>query len=155
MRFVIYGAGGIGGTIGGRLFEALRDRRSLAYTVLAASLQRRHAGALVTYIATSPEREDEAREQLLLELGVFAREPVSLQEHERAVNYLAGQALVSRQSTSAMLGELVDAWLLGGSLDDIERPDAGYRRVSREDVLRVATSFGDGLRSEGVVRGKS
>ena len=33
--------------------------------------------------------------------------------------------------------------------------DAGYRRVSREDVLRVATSFGDGLRSEGVVRGKS
>jgi zinc protease len=145
----------VAGGLGGRLFEALRDRRSLAYTVLAASLQRRHAGALVTYIATSPEREDEAREQLLLELGVFAREPVSLQEHERAVNYLAGQALVSRQSTSAMLGELVDAWLLGGSLDDIERPDAGYRRVSREDVLRVATSFGDGLRSEGVVRGKS
>lgn len=141
--------------LGGRLFEALRDKRSLAYSVLAASLQRRHAGAMVAYIATSPEREDEAREQLLLELGVFARDPISEEEHARAVNYLAGQALVSRQSTSAMLGELVDAFLLGGSLEDIEHPDAGYRRVSREDVLRIATSFGDGLRAEGVVRGKS
>ncbi len=145
----------VAGGLGGRLFEALRDRRSLAYTVLAASMQRRHAGTLAAYIATSPEREDEAREQLLLELGVFARELVSEDEHERAVNYLAGQALVSRQSTSAMLGELVDAFLLGGSLDEIERPDAGYRRVSREDVLRVAGAFGDGSRAEGVVRGKS
>lgn len=145
----------VAGGLGGRLFEALRDKRSLAYTVLAASMQRRHAGALVAYIATSPGREDEAREQLLLELGVFAREQVSEDEHTRAVNYLAGQALVSRQSTSAMLGELVDAWLLGGNLEEIESPDSGYRRVSREDILRVASAFADGLRAEGVVRGKS
>ena len=145
----------VAGGLGGRLFEALRDKRSLAYTVLAASLQRRHAGALVAYIATSPDREDEAREQLLHELGIFARELVSEEEHARAVNYLAGQALVSRQSTSAMLGELVDAFLLGGNLDEIERPDEGYRRVSRDDVLRIATSFGGGLRAEGVERGTS
>lgn len=145
----------VAGGLGGRLFEALRDKRSLAYTVLAASLQRRHAGALVAYIATSPDREDEAREQLLHELGIFARELVSEEEHARAVNYLAGQALVSRQSTSAMLGELVDAFLLGGNLDEIERPDEGYRRVSRDDVLRIATSFCGGLRAEGVVRGNS
>ncbi len=145
----------VAGGLGGRLFEALRDKRSLAYTVLAASVQWRHAGALVAYIATSPEREAEAREQLLLELGRFAREAVSNDEHERAVNYLAGQALVSRQSTSAMLGELVDAYLLGGSLDEIEHPDQGYRSVRREDVLRVATAFENGLRAEGVVRGSS
>ena len=145
----------VAGGLGGRLFEALRDKRSLAYTVLAASVQRRHAGALVAYIATSPERETEAREQLLLELARFAREPVSGDEHSRAVNYLAGQALVSRQSTAAMLGELVDAYLLGGSLDEIEHPDAPYRAVRREDVLRVANAFADGLRVEGVVRGSS
>jgi zinc protease len=145
----------VAGGLGGRLFEALRDKRSLAYTVLAASVQRRHAGALVAYIATSPERETEAREQLLLELRRFAREPVSEDEHGRAVNYLAGQALVSRQSTAVMLGELVDAYVLGGSLDEIMRPDARYRTVRREDVLRVARAFSDGLWVEGVVRGAS
>jgi zinc protease len=38
--------------LGGRLFHALRDQRSLAYTVLMSSWQRRSAGALLTYIAT-------------------------------------------------------------------------------------------------------
>ena len=42
--------------LGGRLFEALRDRRSLAYTVFATAWQRGRAGALVSYIATAPER---------------------------------------------------------------------------------------------------
>ena len=41
--------------LGGRMFEALRDRRSLAYTVMASSWQRGRAGALLTYIATSPQ----------------------------------------------------------------------------------------------------
>ena len=63
--------------LGGRLFEALRDRRSLAYTVVASAWLKARAGALVTYIATSPEREDEAREEMLRELERFTREPVS------------------------------------------------------------------------------
>ena len=63
--------------LGGRLFEALRDRRSLAYTVVATAWQKARGGALLTYIATSPEREDEAREQMLVELERFTREPVS------------------------------------------------------------------------------
>src|SRR6476659_5246091 len=78
--------------LGGRMFEALRDRRCLDYTVLATSWQRGRAGALVTYIATSPEREEEARTAMLDELERFAREPVSESELSQAVNYLAGQA---------------------------------------------------------------
>ena len=76
--------------LGGRLFEALRDRRSLAYTVVASAWLKARAGALVTYIATSPEREDEAREEMLRELERFTREPVSASELRQAVNYLAG-----------------------------------------------------------------
>ncbi|HUF35307.1 MAG TPA: pitrilysin family protein, partial [Gemmatimonadales bacterium] len=75
--------------LGGRLFEALRDRRSLAYTVVASSWQKARGGALLTYIATSPEREEEAREQMLLELERFTREPVSGEELGQAINYLA------------------------------------------------------------------
>ena len=68
--------------LGGRMFEALRDRRSLAYTVMASSWQKGRAGALVTYIATSPEREEEARAAMLEELRRFANEPVTAVELE-------------------------------------------------------------------------
>ncbi|HEU4680453.1 MAG TPA: pitrilysin family protein [Gemmatimonadales bacterium] len=140
--------------LGGRMFEALRDRRSLAYTVLASSWQKGRGGALVTYIATSPEREDEARTAMLEELRRFTREPVSAEELEQAVNYLSGQAEVGRQSGSALAGEILEAWLSGNGLGDLENPGAAFRAVSADDVLRVASGYlQQPQKVEGVVRG--
>ncbi|HEX2249149.1 MAG TPA: pitrilysin family protein, partial [Gemmatimonadales bacterium] len=140
--------------LGGRMFEALRDRRSLAYTVLASSWQRGRGGALVTYIATSPQREEEARSAMLEELERFRHERVTETELEQAVNYLAGQAEVSRQSAGALAGEILEAYLIGNGPADLENPAAAFRRVTREDVLRVASrSLDPSCRSEGIVRG--
>lgn len=140
--------------LGGRMFEALRDRRSLAYTVLASSWQRGRAGALVSYIATSPEREEEARTAMLAELERFRTEPVSATELHQAVNYLAGQAEVSRQSAGELAGEIVEAWITGNGLADLEDPAAAFRAVTAEDVLQVAQrNLDPALRAEGVVRG--
>jgi zinc protease len=140
--------------LGGRMFEALRDRRSLAYTVLASSWQRGRAGALLSYIATSPEREQEARTAMLDELGRFARAPVSQVELAQAVNYLAGQAEVSRQSAASLAGEILEAWLIGNGLVDLEDPAAAFRAVTAADVLRVAEgNLHLSRRAEGVIRG--
>jgi zinc protease len=140
--------------LGGRLFEALRDRRSLAYTVVASAWQKARAGALVTYIATSPEREEEAREEMMRELARFTREPVAETELTQAVNYLAGQAEVNRQSGSAVAAEILEAWVAGTGLPELADPAAAYRAVAAEDVLRVAADCLDPARRvEGVVRG--
>jgi zinc protease len=140
--------------LGGRLFHALRDQRSLAYTVLMSSWQRRSAGGLLTYIATSPERETEARDAMLEEAVRFGREPVSAEELEQAVNYLAGQALVQRQTSGALAGEILDAFLLGTGLDELADPAAPFRAVTREAVQEVAARcLVPALRAEGVVRG--
>jgi zinc protease len=140
--------------LGGRLFEALRDRRSLAYTVLASAWQKARGGALVTYIATSPERETEAREQMLVELDRFAEEPVAEAELRGAVNYLAGQAEVSRQNAASVAGEILECWIAAGSLEEMADPGAAYRAVTAEDVQRLAASSLDpARRAEGVVRG--
>jgi len=140
--------------LGGRLFEALRDRRSLAYTVVASAWLKARAGAVVTYIATSPEREDEAREEMLRELERFTREPVTEAELGQSVSYLAGQAEVSRQHGTAVASEILEAWVAGAGLHELQDPAAAYRAVTAEDVLRVAAASLDPLRRvEGVVRG--
>jgi zinc protease len=140
--------------LGGRLFEALRDKRSLAYTVVASAWQRLRGGALVTYIATSPEREDEARAAMLAELEGFAAAPPSEEEFTRAVRYLAGMAQVARQSARAVADEILDAWLSGEPLETLHDPAAGYRRVQPEDVQALAARWlVPAMRAEGVVRG--
>ncbi len=140
--------------LGGRVFEALRERRSLAYTVLASAWQKGRAGALVTYIATSPEREQEARAAMLEELERFVREPVTQAELAQAVNYLAGQAEVRRQHASSVAGEVLEAWLVGSGLEELEDPGAAYRRVTAQQVQDVAAAYLRNLtRAEGIVRG--
>lgn len=140
--------------LGGRLFRALRDQRSLAYTVLMSAWQRRGAGALLTYIATSPEREEEARTAMLAELARFGSELVEPQELEGAVGYLAGQHEVQRQTAGAVAAEILEAWLIGTGLDELDDPAAQIRAVGRERVRAVAeASLATGQRAEGVVRG--
>jgi len=139
--------------LGGRLFEALRDRRSLAYTVVASSWQKARGGAFVSYIATAPEREAEAHREMLRELERFAEERVTAVELAQATSYLAGQTAVNRQSASAVAGEMLDAWLAGGGLTDLEDPAGRYRAVTAEAIREVAARTLGGPRAEGVVRG--
>jgi zinc protease len=142
--------------LGGRLFESLRSRRSLAYTVHAMSWQRGGAGAILSYIATAPQREEEARTEMLAELERFRWEPVSETELSQAVNYLAGQAEVARQSSTAVAGEIVEAWIIGEGLREIEDPGQRYRGVRAEDVLAAAERYlRMDQRVEGVVRGRA
>jgi predicted Zn-dependent peptidase len=108
----------------------------------------------VTYIATSPEREEEAREEMLRELERFTREPVSEAELRQAVNYLAGQAEVNRQSGGAVAAEILEAWVAGSGLGELADPGAAYRAVTAGDVLRVARrSLDPARRAEAVIRG--
>jgi zinc protease len=141
--------------LGGRLFEALRDRRSLAYTVLASAWQKARAGALLAYIATSPEREEEARQEMLRELARFAESRVTATELDQATSYLAGQTAVNRQSAAALAGEMLEAWIAGEGLGDLVDPEGAYRAVTADQVREVAATVlgADLIRGEGVVRG--
>jgi len=91
---------------------------------------------------------------MLQELELFTQAPVTAEELNQAVHYLAGQAEVARQSAGALAGEILEAWLIGNGLSDLENPGAAYRAVSAEEVQRVAReNLNPSRRAEGVVRG--
>ena len=70
--------------------------------------------------------------------------------------YLAGQAEVSRQQAGAVMGEILDAWLEGTGLEELEDPAAPYLRVTARQVGDIAARYLDpDRRAEGVVRGRS
>jgi zinc protease len=139
--------------LAGRLFDELRERRALAYTVHAAPWLRRRGGAVLTYIATSPEREDEARTAMLDVLCRVADGPLGDDELERAARYAAGQVAIRRQHGAAIAEELADAWVLG-RIEAFDAEEDRRRSVSAQDVRRVARASLDPDRgAEFVVRG--
>jgi zinc protease len=141
--------------LGGRLFEELRSKRSLAYTVVLMPIARWLGGAFAAYIATSPEREDEARRGLLGQLERLAMDPLPLDEVQRSQRYTIGTWQIRSQTNSAQLGELLQAYLLGEGIDEIL--DFAYRiRSVTPDTIREAAAryFDPKLVVQGIVRGK-
>lgn len=154
-RFAAQLIAGVSSGLGGRFFEELRDRRSLAYTVQAFAVERATAGMFVGYIATSPEKEQTARAGLLDEFARLARGGVTVDELRRAQAYAVGTHAISRQSGGALLGEMLDAWLVGRGLVELDRYAEEIQTVSLEDVARVAAQYFDARRVvEGMVRGR-
>jgi zinc protease len=140
--------------LGNRLFEELRSRRSLAYSVAAYPLSRRDAGAFIGYIATSPDRAEEARSALLRELARLRDEPPSEDELERARRYTIGSWHIRTQTNAAQLSDLAAALMIGEGLAEITEFEARTRAIRRDDVLAAARRWFDETRVvEGVVRG--
>ncbi|HEX7119240.1 MAG TPA: pitrilysin family protein [Longimicrobiales bacterium] len=143
------------GGLGGRLFEDLRSRRSLAYTVAAYPLVRRLGGAFVGYIATAPEREDEARRGLLEHFERLTEETLAREELERSKEYTVGAWKIHGQTNSAQLGDLAGALLLGTGLDEIRAFEERVRAVTPVMVREAMQRYFDPNRLvEGIVRGK-
>ncbi len=146
--------GGVASGLGGRFFDELRDRRSLAYTVHAHSAERRLAGMFIAYIATSPDREQEAREGLLREFAKLRETEVTDDELRQAKSYAVGTHAIRQQSGGAVLSELMDAWLVGTGLEELDEFEARVMAVTAREMREVAERYFDESRLvEGIVRG--
>ena len=140
--------------LGGRFFDELRDRQSLAYTVHAFASEHEHAGMFLSYIATSPEKEDIARQGLLREFARLRDEPVTAEEIERAKRYAIGSYAIRQESGGAILGDLLDAWMFGSGLSELAEFEARVASITAEDIQSLAREFFDpSRRVEGIVRG--
>jgi zinc protease len=145
--------GSITSGLGGRFFEELREKRSLAYSVFAYPVERLAGGMFAAYIATSPEREAEAREALLAEFAALRERPVTAEELHRAQEYAIGTHAIRQARGASVLTEVVDAWLLG-SLEELVTFEARVRAVTPDDVLELARRWFDPERLvQGIVRG--
>lgn len=142
--------------LGGRFFEELRGRQSLAYTVSAFLASRLEAGAFVSYIATSPEKEEIAKSGLLREFEKLTNEPITKEELERAVRYTIGSYQIGLETYCAQMAQYAHNFLLGKGLEGVENFPRRIAKVSREDVLCAAQRyFLLDKYAVGVVRGKS
>ncbi len=131
----------LGGTSSSRLFQQIRERRGLAYSVFCYANGYARTGEVGVYVGTRPENLAEAVAVLDAELRRLLEDPASEEELVRSRENLKGRMVLSLESTGARMGRL-GAAVLGGlpilSLSDvIERIDA----VGIEDLRELAAAL--------------
>jgi zinc protease len=123
---------------GGRLFLELRDKRSLAYSVSAISVEGVAPGFFSVYIATANDKIDEARQGILDELTKLIDRAPSDAELARARRYVSGNLAIDAQRNSNHAAHIALDALYGLGPDAHDRYGEQIAAVSPQDVLRVA-----------------
>jgi predicted Zn-dependent peptidase len=121
----------LGGTSSSRLFQEVRERRGLAYSVFCWSNLYAASGEVGVYVGTRPDNLDAALEVLARELRRCVEDPATEEELVRSRENLKGRMVLALESTSARMGRLGGAVLTGMpvlSTDEV---------IARVDAVRI------------------
>jgi len=136
----------LGGGMGSRLFQRIREELGLAYAVYAYRgfyLEGGHVGA---YLGTRPETADRAREALLEELGRLAAEGLSTEELEATRTQLKGQVVLALESPGSRMYRLASVGLTGEPYRSLDRVMADIDAIGPAECRAAAELYEpDGL----------
>jgi predicted Zn-dependent peptidase len=132
-----------GGTSSSRLFQEVREKHGLAYSVYSFTSAYQDSGQVGLYVGTRPDNIGEAIGIVGRELSRLREDPATAEELQRAKENLKGRVLLALESTGARMNRLGSETLAAApllSLDElVEQIDA----VSLDDLSALAAELWD------------
>jgi predicted Zn-dependent peptidase len=127
----------LGGGMGSRLFQEIREKRGLAYSVGSHSTAFLDTGVLEVFLGTAQKNVKAAVDVCLEIFEELRRNPLTAQMVQEAKNQLKGGLLMSLESSDSRMGRMARNEIYLGeyvsAMDLIERIDA----VTIDDVAAV------------------
>lgn len=128
----------LGENMSSRLFQHLRERHGLAYSINSSLTQYTDSGILAVSADLDPAKSGRAFRVLAHELRRIRARAPSARELERARDYVTGQLRLGLESSSRRMMWCGESELGYGRLVDPAEEVAALQAVGPEDVLRVA-----------------
>jgi predicted Zn-dependent peptidase len=131
----------LGGGMSSRLFQNIRERQGLAYSIYSEMHTYFDAGAFLISAGTSPEKVDALFSSALSELKRLKTELVPADELRRAKDYMKGSLLLSLESTNARMGNLARQWMNYQRFFSLDEIAASIEAVTAEEIQQIALEF--------------
>ncbi len=128
----------LGGGMSSRLFQNIREKHGLAYSIYSFHDFMYDTGIFGTYIGTDPERETQAVKLLKEELARLCDEKVSTAELERTKNQLKGGLLLGLESSSSRMNRLANMEMYLGRYYSLDEVVEGIEDVTSADMQTLA-----------------
>lgn len=125
----------------GRLFTEIREKRGLAYYTGLYEILGLDPGLIVFYVGTVKEKIGETKRMLFKEIEGIKTSPVKDEELELAKNNLIGQFEIASQKNSENAFRQALDELYGLGFDNSRNHEERIRKVSKEDIKRVANKY--------------
>jgi zinc protease len=129
------------GSFESRLWQELRQKRGLVYSVDSALDANDDRGDFRVELNASPQRMVEAVKLVRQELTRMQNEPVTQTELDEAKGRLVSDALLDEASTEGQAEQLLDIATYGLSLDYYRTLNERFARITVADVQRVAKTY--------------
>jgi predicted Zn-dependent peptidase len=128
----------LGGSTSSRLFQEVREKRGLAYSVYSYTSQFADTGTVALYVGTRPDNVQEAMKVIGTELGRLQSDGVTPEELDRARENVKGRTVLSMESTAARMNRLGSSVLMGVPLLTVDEVLARFDAVTLDDVIGLA-----------------
>lgn len=127
----------LGGGLSSRLFDEVRERRGLAYSVYSTAASFADCGVWSIHVGTSPEHLDEVRRVVDHEVERFAFDGITEDERDVAVGALVGSYEIGLEDTGARMARMGELLVTGRQVLPVDQHLAHWEAVSVADVAAV------------------
>jgi predicted Zn-dependent peptidase len=133
----------LGGGMSSRLFQNIRERLGLAYSVFSELNPYRDTGCLAVYAGTSVQSAPKVIACIMDEFKRLKREKVAEDELRRSKDYMKGSLMLSLESTNARMANLARQEMYFGRFFSLDELIDNLERVTADDIQRVSQAFFD------------
>ncbi len=131
----------LGGSMSSRLFQNIREKRGLVYSISSGVTSYSDAGSLTVYAGTGLDSVEEVVRLTREEFRRLKGERLPEAELRRAKDHLKGSLMLSLENTGSRMSHLARQEIYFGRHFDLDELTSGIEAVGGDDVQRVANEI--------------
>lgn len=131
----------LGGGMSSRLFQNIRERQGLAYSIYSDLNPYRDTGCLSVYAGTSRASATKVVESIVSEFRKLKAEPVPAEELRRAKDQLKGSLMLSLESSTARMANLARQEMYFDHFYGLDELIQKIEGVTVEELQELAIQF--------------
>jgi len=131
----------LGGGMSSRLFQNIRERQGLAYSIYSDLNPYRDTGCLAVYAGTSIASAAKVVQSVVGEFRKLKTQAVAEEELRRAKDQLKGSLMLSLESSTARMSNLARQEMYFDQYYDLDALIEKIEAVTADDLLNLANEF--------------
>lgn len=138
-RYVIYALNSVlGGSVSSRLFQEIREKRGLSYSIYSFLSGYSDTGTVTVYAGTRAGEVDRVLDLIGREIQKLAKRGMTVEELKRTKEQMKGGLMLSLESSHSRMNKLAKDELIAGTHTSLEEMISEIDAVTEQQVSRVA-----------------